>query len=253
MTPQETSAEGLAAISIGSTALEVLHELKRRNPQIGQVSFITYPDAPGFEERSLGGGPALRDIFHRAASLAASTGCDVPLWDIAWCLANAPDVFEQLIAQALGHDVEGQPRQPFVFEKPASAEQFVQDKIRGLKSNFVLAVCSKCHLADGSIAHIPMLDFRCKPSPGNEQKVESSLRAVGQRSGYVLESGRSYHYYGLDLMDEKSWIQFMGKCLLLSPVVDSRYIAHRLIDGASALRINTSCRHPKQPTVVAKL
>jgi len=125
--------------------------------------------------------------------------------------------------------------------------------MRGLKSNVVLAVCSRCHLADGSIVHIPMLDFRCKQSPVNQQKVESSLRAVGQRRGYVLESGLSYHYYGHDLMGERSWIQFMGKCLLLSPLVDSRYIAHRLIDGACALRVNTSGRHPKHPTVVANL
>jgi hypothetical protein len=253
MNLQESSAEGSHALPIGSAALEVLRELKYRHPQIEEITFVTYPDSPGFEERSQQQGPGLRDVFHRAASLAQSTNCDVPLWDIAWSLANTPDVFEQLVTQSLGHDLNGQPSQTFCFATAPLGVQYIREKIQGLRSDVVLAICSKCRLVDGSVAHIPMMDFRCKSSPENQKKVESSLRGVGQKAGYILESGRSYHYYGIDLMDEKSWIQFMGKCLLLSPLVDSRYIAHRLIEGTCALRVSTSERHPKFPTVVANL
>jgi hypothetical protein len=253
MNLQESSAEAFPALPIGSTALEVLLELKYRRPQIEEIRLVTYPDKPGFEERSLQQGPGLRDVFHRAASLAQSTNCDVPLWDIAWSLADTPDIFEQLVTQSLGHDLNGQPSQIFCFATAPSGVQHIREKIQGLRSNVVLAICSKCRLADGSVAHIPMMDFRCKSSPENQKKVESSLRGVGQKAGYILESGRSYHYYGIDLMDEKSWIQFMGKCLLLSPLVDSRYIAHRLIEGTCALRISTSERHPTFPMVVANL
>jgi len=253
MAQPETFAEGLTALPMGSSALEVLLDQKLHNPQIRMISFVSYADTAGFEERSLYGGAALSDIFNKAALLAESTGCDVPLWDIAWSLASTPEVFEQLIAQALKHDLRGQPTQTVGFETPSSGVQSVLEEIKGSKNNVVFAVCSKCQLADGSIVHIPMMDFRCKPSPENLQTVKSSLRGAGQKKGYVLESGRSYHYYGLDLMDEKSWIQFMGKCLLLSPLVDSRYIAHRLIEGTCALRVSTSERHPKRPTVVASL
>lgn len=238
---------------MGSVVLDVLRDLKLCNPQIGEISFITYPDAPGFEERSLRGGPALREVFKKAAALAESAGCDVPLWDIAWSLANTPEVLQQLVAQALGHDVNGQPSETVRFTTPKSGVRYAQEKIEGLKSGLVLAVCSKCRLADGATVHIPMMDFRCKTSPENQKKVESALRRMGQKRGYVLDSGRSYHYYGMDLMDEPAWIQFMGRCLLLSPLVDSRYVAHRLIEGTCALRLSTSERHPTCPTVVANL
>jgi hypothetical protein len=253
MTRQNAPTEESRPVPFGGSALEVLIDQARLHPEICKISFVSYADAPGFEERSLNGGTALSDIFSKAALLSESTGCDVPLWDIAWSLANTPEVFEQLVAQALQHDLKGRSTQTFSFETPSTGIRPVQEIIDGLKSNFVLAVCSKCQLLDGSTAHIPMMDFRCKPSPENQQKVESSLRGIGQKRGYVLESGRSYHYYGLDLMDETSWIQFMGKCLLVSPLVDSRYIAHRLMEGKCALRVSTSSRHPRCPRVVACL
>lgn len=55
------------------------------------------------------------------------------------------------------------------------------------------------------------------------------------------ESGRSFHGYGTTLISNEEWIQLMGRLLLVNqpqqhPIVDSRWIGHRLIAGYSALR-----------------
>ncbi len=98
-----------------------------------------------------------------------------------------------------------------------------------------------------------MMDFRWVPSSKALDGILSALRTAGVRTGAILESGRSYHFYGFDLLDQGDWLQFMGKCLLIAPLTDSRYIAHRLIDGACALRITPDKNHPKVPTVAAFL
>jgi hypothetical protein len=254
MTREQVSVEGLHTLPRGSTALDVLFDQKSRNRQIRKMRFVSYPDAPGFEERCLNDSRSpLSQTFSRAATLAKLTNCDVPLWEFAWLMANTPEVFDRLVAQALEHNTDERRSQTFSVEASSLSPEWARKKLEGQSSHLVLAFCSKCQLADDSLVHIPMMDFRCEPCPTNQQKVESALRGIGQRRGYILNSGRSYHYYGLDLVDEISWIEFMAKNLLLSPLTDSRYIAHRLIDGTCALRISTSLRHPDIPRVVAKL
>jgi hypothetical protein len=104
-----------------------------------------------------------------------------------------------------------------------------------------------------TVRHIPMMDFRCEPSDRNRELVIMAMRKLGQQNGVVLESGRSYHYYGFDLLDEASWRDFMYRCLLLAPFTDSRYIGHRLLGGTARLRISASRHKPAVPHVVAVL
>jgi len=248
---QNARADRADLLPPGSTAIQVLLELKRLHNEIRRISFVFYADAPGFEERSLGDPSlALRSIFDKANSLAQSTGCDVPLWIFAWFLTNDSESLRQLLAQTLKHDLERRSNNTLTVDLPSLNIRSIQDKIDNLDTNFLLGVCSRCQLADGSIAHIPMMDFRCQSTDENLRKVQTTIRGIGQSKGYILESGRSYHFYGLDLLDEKSWLKFMARCLLLSPLVDSRYIAHRLIDEMCVLRLSTSARHPKVPVVV---
>ena len=247
-------AERSELLPLGSTATQVVLEFKRLHAEIRRISFVFYPEAPGLEERALSNRSlALRSIFSEADSLAKSTGCDVPLWDFAWFLTDDAESLQQVLAQTLKHDLERQANNTLALDLSSLNRRSIQERIDSLGSNLLLGVCSKCQLLDGSTAHIPMMDFRCQATDENLQKVQTTLRGIGQSKGYVLESGRSYHFYGLDLLDQKSWVRFMANCLLLSPLVDSRYIAHRLIDEMCVLRLSTSQRHPKTPVVVASL
>lgn len=104
-----------------------------------------------------------------------------------------------------------------------------------------------------AVSHIPMMDFRCEPSDRSLEFVVKAMRKLGQRKGIVLESGRSYHYYGFELLDEEEWRDFMHRSLLLTPFVDPRYIGHRLLAGTARLRITASRGKPAVPRVVADL
>lgn len=117
-------------------------------------------------------------------------------------------------------------------------------------TDFVVGVNSLVRVASDVVCHIPMIDFRCSPTAVTLDFVKTALRQIGQRRGVILESGRSFHYYGLDLLAADEWRPFLGKCLLLTPLVDVRYVAHRLIDGYGVLRISSNRRKPKVPTVV---
>lgn len=112
---------------------------------------------------------------------------------------------------------------------------------------------SKVKLENGSFNHIPMIDFSSNVM-GNLLKVKEVLTKVGEEKGFVLASGRSYHYYGANLLTQEEWVIFMAKCLLINSrdetVINSRYIGHSLFDGYCGLRLTSSSGKPQVPYVV---
>ena len=98
-----------------------------------------------------------------------------------------------------------------------------------------------------------MIDLTCGKSADNIRTLVRVFRQIGQKRGVLLDSGRSYHYYGLELLHEQDWLAFMGRSLLLTPLVDTRYIAHRLIDDYGRLRVSTSKNKPNMPVVVDQI
>ena len=103
------------------------------------------------------------------------------------------------------------------------------------------------------IFHIPMLDVEFPPSDENLSYLLQCLKALGQEKGAVLLSGASYHYYGYRMLSPESWQQFMYRSLLLDEVVDTRWVAHRLIDGHARLRITRKQDRNFVPYVVTEL
>jgi hypothetical protein len=98
-----------------------------------------------------------------------------------------------------------------------------------------------------------MLDFRCDAETTPIDEVLFLLRALGESHGIVLSSGRSFHYYGLRLLPERAWMAFTSRALLAAPIVDARYVAHRLLEGMATLRLTASENKPAVPKVVAIL
>jgi len=124
--------------------------------------------------------------------------------------------------------------------------------IDALPRKQALAILSKVKLDPTTAFHLPLMDFRCEATPKNLRRIQNFFRKIGQK-GTVLFSGRSYHYYGIELLAEKDWLTFLGTCLLFIGCVDSRYIGHLLISGQACLRISPTTRKPCLPKVVAIL
>jgi hypothetical protein len=102
-----------------------------------------------------------------------------------------------------------------------------------------VALHSKLVTMSGDILHIPMIDM----STGSAAQLHKLEPIIGQRyfDFTWYKSGRSYHGYGKELINERAWCAFMGELLLANQIgrphtVDPRWIGHRLISGYSALR-----------------
>lgn len=95
-----------------------------------------------------------------------------------------------------------------------------------------------CH--DGTKRHLPMVDMATEKLR-DLSKVNAFLKDNDFHGFIWFESGRSFHGYGQNLITHQQWIELMGKLLLCNardsiPVVDPRWIGHRVIGGYAALR-----------------
>ena len=123
--------------------------------------------------------------------------------------------------------------------------------VEQLSADTAIALCSSCRRKSGADAHIPLMDFNCPVNQKNLDLIRTMLEELGQSQGVILESGRSYHFYGFELLSDVEWIKFLGAALLLAPFIDSRYIGHRLMGGMSVLRLTPAPKTGFVPHVVA--
>ncbi|MDD3481130.1 MAG: hypothetical protein PHW75_02825 [Patescibacteria group bacterium] len=107
-----------------------------------------------------------------------------------------------------------------------------------------------CVLTQEGYHHFPMIDFsNFIINDLSIDDVERVLKDLGESNGYILDSGRCYHYYGNRLLTDDEWINFMKQCSK-HPEIGERYISHQLRRGMASLRITTDNSKPKLPTVV---
>ena len=96
---------------------------------------------------------------------------------------------------------------------------------------------SQVVLQDGSISHLPLMDFDIEVSEASQRIVTEVLFALDIKTGYLLDSGSSYHFIGNETMKWEVYQASLYRALLLDPITDGRWIAHQLINGSSNLRI----------------
>lgn len=116
-----------------------------------------------------------------------------------------------------------------------------------------LAVMSRVRLTNHTWAHLPMVVLLATTPDADLKKVLTAVRALGHRSGAIVRSGNSFHFYGFEVMNEREWLTSMARFLLLAPIVDVRYSAHRIMDRVCTLRISGRGEAGDEPTVAARL
>src|ERR1041384_699984 len=207
------------------TALEAIHS----------VSFVIYRPAPGLNQRLDQREDPSIAIRRKAQDLNENYG--VPFWDAVLSVAmKEGSIPETYVDLAILHDKAPEER-TVEYRRDELTYSTIDNLLKIASPNEAVALSSKVQLRNGGNAHIPMMDFRCHYSEGNSKVIVRALHALGEESGLLVESGRSYHFYGLRLMSNEQWVRFMALGALFSPIVDVRYIAHRLADGACRLRI----------------
>ncbi len=122
-----------------------------------------------------------------------------------------------------------------------------------------IALSSRVLLLNGEYANIPLMEFSLKKSEQNLNIIKERLIHSKSVSGWLLETGSSYHFYGNAVLTDNEWIDFMGKCLLTSivhtrddieQIADTGFIGHSLRRGCATLRITTRADKDFIPRVV---
>lgn len=105
-----------------------------------------------------------------------------------------------------------------------------------------IALNSEVILFDGSKKHIPMLDFKLKHSDSSLLIINRCLSAL-KLNGLILNSGKSYHFIGLDLVNENQLIDILARFTLMHPIADKAWAAHQIIERSASLRISKKHGH----------
>lgn len=156
-----------------------------------------------------------------------------------------------------------------LFCKGASiTKPWLIQHISSLKKNFELSFHSRI-IYQNEIFHLPMIDFNMESIDNDvlttlierfEKQIELRVFRNVFSSMAMYSSGNSYHGYSDTLLKCQEWQNFMAASLLLnynknldekSILVDTRWIAHRLIQGYGALRwSNNNNKYNSEPNLV---
>ncbi len=223
-------------------------------PRVRSFMFNSYLPKPGAGVR-LQGVSGLRSPSSACASKSHQDSEELLLFRKALLSRlekiGRPRKLTEAFATLLNHDPQAETKSRFKISHRELSRQRLEKEVSKLMPDRVLALASRCRLAKGNIGHIPMMDFNCLPSARNQKIVKAALNALGQKRGVLLNSGRSFHYCGFDALTQKRWYEFLSKSLLLAPLTDARYIAHRLWAGTCSLRLSSAESKPRVPRVIA--
>lgn len=109
-----------------------------------------------------------------------------------------------------------------------------------------MKVVSRVRTKNG-IYHIPLLDLDIPIDENGAESAREVFLGLGIQNGAIINSGMSYHGWGLELLSDFEWHRFMAKALLLDRI-DRRWVGHRLLDGQANLRVSE--KWGNIPTVV---
>lgn len=148
-----------------------------------------------------------------------------------------------------------------IQEKPKRVHETTIDKLaqsidsikHTLPDGDVLSFKSSLHLR-GQEYHLPIMNLHPEQGVDYESMISLIHSVVGTMPGYVLKSGRYYHFYGEGLLSKDEWYRFLASWLMPTIIVSPRYIGHCLYRGYAALRLtHQSNFKPDTPKLVEAL
>jgi hypothetical protein len=233
----------LAEVDQSDTTVEVLNALVAANSYISAVSVFPYRH-PSLLQARVDLNTDERAILEKA--MAMRTALAMPFWEALMlsCFGEKRD-YKRLLREATFHQ----------SHRDAMQRVSRSDILGGVLTKLAetqppgehLSFSSLIEIDKTSLRHLPLLDFHCPETPENDDLVSEVCQQLIHSSSILFSSGESYHALGLEVLDEVSFREFMTKSLLFAPIIDSRYVAHQLLEGACALRLSCSLKKPTEP------
>jgi hypothetical protein len=239
------------AVGRGSDAIDVVAALLQSFPRdtLAMLAEIEVP--PIAQNRLLTKGTELEPLVASALALRQDHG--VPFWMAIMfeAEANSVQLPRELLAAASLH-------QPMAAAKVEHLPVSVidGDYLRGrsaiVSRGRILTISSRFTSSDGTSFHVPMLDFRI---PSSERTLSTAKAVVNELNveGWLLDSGRSFHFYGVSRLSDSGLTDFLARSLFFTPIIDYRWIAHQLVEGACALRLSSGSDIQRVPRLVAEV
>jgi hypothetical protein len=143
-------------------------------------------------------------------------------------------------------------RETFKVQMREIDVEWLEQEVANLSAGWELALNSTVETDRGRTLHIPMIDFSKSTIDSDDLLLMRRTLGASIAGGLVFfDSGRSFHAYGTKPLEPAEWRKFMGTLLLLNlpgadPLVDSRWVGHRLISGYSALRWSSNTSQYRQ-------
>lgn len=219
---------------------DVIRKIVSENPDIKALRFFCFSTFTKLQDRLQETDPAKSVLIAKAQEKKKSDG--IRFWNALLSIFVEQRVFnEALLAEVFYH----QPNRDFVYVDMTCLEDFLASR-----KVTPQAVNSKVLMIDGSSRHIPLLDFKVPSKQGHDRLVIDCVRVMGLR-GYVLDSGRSYHFIGTTLISESELFDCLAKFVLLDPISDKAWAAHQLIERSASLRVSEV--EGSAPTVIGKV
>lgn len=203
---------------------DVINSILSLNPCIEALSFHSYSHSVLIQDEIVNWQTEEQNMFEYALALKEHNG--IPFWNgIMLSTFNNPNYSKQILKQALRHNsVNG-----LLFIPRESIAS-------SLKSSY--AICSKVRIY-GKVEefHLPLIDFHIPPSSLNLRVVYDVCQNLGVGTGWILNSGESYHFIGNHpiLWDDLNTI--LCKAIVYNPIVDTIWVSHQLREKCCSLRI----------------
>jgi hypothetical protein len=241
MGPQST--EHLPML-VGCRAADAYRELLLAYEGIREIRFCRYRAAPFLQQR-IELNTFEQEIVKVALEIRANA--KIPFWEavFAACLKSGKTT-EALLDAAMLHQGQGDVSEMSMDEVRDGG----LEKISG-QGNLNVGLSSQVTFYNGDSFHLAFLDLHCEISSDSAQIVSAVCRRIMPGGFMILDSGDSYHACGIRMISDRERVEFLGKSLLLAPIVDTMYIAHQLVQPASSIRISSGGKRHKHPTVIA--
>lgn len=231
---------------INKTAYEIFKIFVEDDSNIASVTILEYGPSLPVQSRF---SPSQSEVSILERALQLRSQLDMPFWDSAMvaCFSSA-ETPVGLLKAVLCHRTYKDNLITF------SRDEVLQDAVINLclkaTDKLWYSAISEILLYDGTKAHIPFLDFHCPQSERNAQLAITVMRQLLPAGALLLESGKSYHGYGLKLVSEAELIDFLAKAVLFAPITDRAYVAHQILERKSAIRLSQGGRLMKAPRVI---
>jgi hypothetical protein len=116
------------------------------------------------------------------------------------------------------------------------------------RSSVATSLTSRVWNETGShVGHLALMNLHPEGFDDVYEIRDTVRLVVAGRSGYLLSSGRYFHYYGRQFLRVPDWQGFLSQFLMPCVLVSPRYIGHSLYRGFCTLRLNAA--PPLKPAV----